>query len=330
VGRCAKLISVIVPAYNAEKFLERSLCSILSQSYTCLEVIVVDDGSTDTTYDIAVQKAADDARVKVFRKPNGGLSDARNYGLDKACGEYITFVDADDYLTENALSLMLSALQAGNLDFVVGGYTQETKSGNGRLLTVTPSEKAGEVFSGIDFFYHFYKQNEFIITAPAKLYCRSFLENTGIRFPKGFFHEDLLWTPCVFFAANRVAFISDNIYFYSFNIASITHSSRTALLIRDRIRIYHLLKERITLLENTAYRDYFIRIFAKDYLYFSSVPAFAFSEYSREIQKDYVRGKLKSPVLRFRSFIYCISPKLSSILQTICVKVYYFFTRKEL
>ena len=97
-------VSFIVPVYNAGKYLHRCIDSLMQQSFTDFEVLLVDDGSSDDSGKICNDYAAKDERVKVFRKVNGGVSSARNLGLDNASGEYISFVDADDYLETNAMS----------------------------------------------------------------------------------------------------------------------------------------------------------------------------------------------------------------------------------
>ena len=112
------LISVIVPVYNVEPYLRKCVDSILAQSYSNLEVILVDDGSPDGCGAICDEYAAKDARVRVIHKPNGGVSDARNAGLDIMTGDYVAFVDSDDWIDKQHLS-SLSALVCGGVVIVV-------------------------------------------------------------------------------------------------------------------------------------------------------------------------------------------------------------------
>ena len=111
------LISVIVPVYNTEKYLRRCIDSVLAQTYTDFELLLIDDGSKDSSGTICDEYAAQDARVRVFHKENGGVSSARNLGLDNAQGEWITFVDSDDYIEENFLKSFERKLDA---DIVIG------------------------------------------------------------------------------------------------------------------------------------------------------------------------------------------------------------------
>jgi glycosyltransferase involved in cell wall biosynthesis len=106
-----KLISIVVPVYNSEKYLEKCLVSLINQTYKNIEIIVINDGSTDGSLDIAKQLAKRDSRVKVYSKKNGGLSSARNHGIEKASGEYIGFVDSDDYIDCNMYSYLYDALE---------------------------------------------------------------------------------------------------------------------------------------------------------------------------------------------------------------------------
>lgn len=118
------MISVIVPIYNAEKYLHRCIKRILTQDYTELELLLIDDGSTDNSGTICDEYAIKDNRIRVFHKENGGVSSARNWGLDKAIGEYIMFVDSDDYMLSGMLEVMLSTLKAKSADLVVCGTTE--------------------------------------------------------------------------------------------------------------------------------------------------------------------------------------------------------------
>lgn len=115
------MISIIVPIYNAEQYLYRCIDSILHQNYTDFELLLIDDGSKDASGAICDEYAAKDTRVRVFHKENGGVSSARNLGLDNAQGEYITFCDADDYVDQEWLAAYRDAI-AGDIDLAIQGY----------------------------------------------------------------------------------------------------------------------------------------------------------------------------------------------------------------
>lgn len=124
LSRRKKMISVIVPIYNAEKYLHRCIKRILAQDYTDYELLLIDDGSIDNSATICDEFAKYDNRIRVFHKENGGVSSARNWGLDKAIGEYIMFVDSDDYMLPGMLEVMLSTLESKKADLVICGTTE--------------------------------------------------------------------------------------------------------------------------------------------------------------------------------------------------------------
>lgn len=123
------LISVIIPVYNMEKYLRRCLDSVLAQDYTNLEILVVDDGSTDGSWAICQEYARKDARITVIHQENGGLSAARNTGLDRATGAYIAFVDSDDYILPNMYSAMLACKNREDADIPVALWQYEKADG---------------------------------------------------------------------------------------------------------------------------------------------------------------------------------------------------------
>ena len=146
-----ELISIIIPVFNSEKYIEECITSVLNSMYHNLEVIVVDDGSTDKSFEICTKIAINDNRVKVFKKKNGGPSDARNYGISKSNGDYLAFVDSDDYVEPNIYSLLLGNLYKSNADISIIGmkkiYENNSKpyyDGKSKLLL--SKEKALEAF----------------------------------------------------------------------------------------------------------------------------------------------------------------------------------------
>ena len=122
-------ISIIVPGYNAEKFARECIESVINQTYTNLEIILVDDGSKDSTGEIFEEYAKRDRRVIVIHQENKGISEARNAGLDKATGEYIMFIDADDLYEENTCELLYNEIKRTDADYVIGNYIHITYEG---------------------------------------------------------------------------------------------------------------------------------------------------------------------------------------------------------
>ena len=178
-------ISVIVPIYKVEPYLRQCVDSILNQTYTNLEIILVDDGSPDNCGAICDEYAAKDTRVKVIHKENGGLSDARNAGLDIAVGDCYYFVDSDDYLPVRSVEEMIEMLRKQDADMVIGGFERFSDK-TGEVFFSTESEGlVTYVYTQEEAFRDFYRDG---CQAWAVLYRRHVHQN--IRFPKGEINED--------------------------------------------------------------------------------------------------------------------------------------------
>ena len=178
------LISVIVPIYKVEKYLHKCIDSILAQTYTNLEIILVDDGSPDNCGKICDEYAAKDSRIKVIHQPNGGLSAARNAGLDIATGDYIGFVDSDDYIAPDMYEKLYNALVKNDADMAICDYQRF-----GNELPYDEMSLTTEVITGLQAME---KQNTVIncsfVVAWSKLY-KSFIFS-NVRFPVGKINED--------------------------------------------------------------------------------------------------------------------------------------------
>ncbi len=176
------LISVIVPVYNTEKYLQRCIDSILGQSFTDFELLLIDDGSTDGSGAICDTYAAKDSRVRVFHKENGGVSSARNIGLDNALGEWITFVDSDDELLPDGLQTMLDGVTP-DLDMVMCGYVEYDTNG-----AVLEHERVEKVYNlskkdSVLWLYNGLGEVYFYFGYPfARLFRRSQIEAHSLRF----------------------------------------------------------------------------------------------------------------------------------------------------
>lgn len=202
------MVSVIVPIYKVEKYLKRCVNSLLAQSYSDFELILVDDGSTDNCSNICEDYAAKDKRIRVIHKENGGLSDARNAGLRIAKGEYIAFVDSDDWVATNYLETLLKVIELTESDICecevlkTTGEIEKYKKSDEQYTSYS-SEKALELLI-CDKILHQYVWN--------KLYKRSCLK--GIPFAVGKINEDEFWTYQVFGNARRITKISNVLYYY--------------------------------------------------------------------------------------------------------------------
>lgn len=174
------MISVIVPIYKAEKYIHRCIDSILAQSYTDFELLLIDDGSPDNCGAICDEYAAKDSRIRVFHKENGGVSSARNLGLDNAQGEYITFCDADDYVGTEWLSVYSDAMDL-SVDFAVQGFFEIE---NENVYTKRTCARFGDtLIDKQNLIVSLFEENTFYYTV-IKLFRRAIIESHHIRFDK--------------------------------------------------------------------------------------------------------------------------------------------------
>ena len=214
-------ISVIVPVYNVENYLARCVDSILAQTYENLEVILVDDGATDRSGLICDELASRDSRVKVIHKKNGGLSSARNAGLETAAGEYIAFVDSDDWIEPDAYAHMMQLMKTHQVKLVCGGrYDVSGKTGE-RTVGLCPKREA--VISGEELAGRIFLWDGCDSSACDKLYHRSLLEH--FRYPEGKVCEDVPVTYKIVLQAERVAMSDRPFYNYYHRAGSISMAS---------------------------------------------------------------------------------------------------------
>ena len=213
-----RLVSVIIPAYNVEQYVERCVYSVTKQTYRNLEIILVDDGSTDCTGIICDKLAKEDNRISVIHKTNGGLSDARNAGIDVSRGEYISFVDSDDYIASDMLEHMMNAMCETDISMVVVGFWKQ--SGDAREYCGPTTER---VVSSEEALKDIYIGHEIYPASWNKLYRRALFNNN--RFAVGMINEDSEIITKLLMECNRVALVSKPLYIYMIREGSITQSS---------------------------------------------------------------------------------------------------------
>lgn len=216
--------SVIIPAYNVSNYLEKCVNSVLDQTMGDLEVILVNDGSTDRTPEICEQMREKDSRVRVIHKENGGLSSARNSGLQAASGEYVFFLDGDDWIPEHCLSDLHQLRQKTDADIAIGNYGRfEEKKGvfsfyatrdNYFEKTYTPREMFAQADDTKD------NHRMIFIVAWGKLYRRELFKH--ILYPEGVVAEDDYTTWKLYLLADKIAFLNKTEYIYRINESGIT------------------------------------------------------------------------------------------------------------
>lgn len=253
------LVTVIIPVYQVEEYLEDCIKSIIRQTYGELEIILVDDGSTDNSPKICDQYAQMDSRIKVIHKANGGLSSARNAGIDICTGKYVTFVDSDDVVADVMIEEMLNLAKKKHAKIVkIGVIRKNNYTENIAIL------KDYATYSGDGALSLLFRSNSQIVCGCGKLFTREVIGN--IRFPMDRCYEDEYFTPRMYLRANKVVLSESEYYFYmQRNNDSILRGKITDKKVRDsiwigldRIELFHSLGK--NKLEKDAIIDYYYKI----------------------------------------------------------------------
>lgn len=210
-----QLISIIVPVYNVEEYLKECIDSILNQTYKNLEIILVNDGSTDKSGSICEDYAKVDSRIKVVHKKNGGLSDARNLGLDRALGEYVIFIDSDDYIDQRMCEILLNYANKYSVDIVSCNFKRVFENNIIEFNVPLFKEKI-KIFTNDEVL-----EKYFLTLAPEifatwnKLYKKSlFFTDEKIRFPVNRLHEDIATTYRLYAESKKVVLLNELLYNY--------------------------------------------------------------------------------------------------------------------
>ncbi|MGN1313728.1 MAG: glycosyltransferase [Lachnospiraceae bacterium] len=228
-------ISVIVSIYNIKEYLPRAIESIRLQTYGELEILLVDDGSTDGSGKICDEYAARDERIRVIHKENGGLSDARNAGIEAAHGEYMAFVDGDDWIDENMYEDMLKALQKSGADLAVCNYKEVSQSGV--KDTSTDEIKVWEGRETLKLFIEEDESYQIQNAAWNKLYTRELMGN--LRFPRGKLFEDIVYTTRLIAASKKCVYLNRAYYNYVTDRGdSIMNSRKVERILTDQVPAY--------------------------------------------------------------------------------------------
>lgn len=215
------LISVIVPIYKVEDYLDKCVDSILNQTYSDLEIFLVDDGSPDSCGEKCDEYAKKDARVRVIHKTNGGLSDARNVALDKITGKYVTFIDSDDYVGNNYIKSMYEALVENDADLAVCSFAYIKE--NGEFINRPQDSRKVIRLSQKKALYEMLRTKYYSNSAWGKLYRSDHFKD--IRYPKGEIYEDIPTTYKLFLKATSVVYVDYVQYYYLYRAAGISKAS---------------------------------------------------------------------------------------------------------
>ena len=206
-------ISIIIPVYNVENFIAQCIESALNQTYKELEIIIVDDGSKDASGIICDKYSKKDDRIIVIHKKNGGVSSARNKGLENATGKYVMFLDSDDFLQETACELLYNVIEANNMDYIIGNYIFTTYDGK---KWHNPVFNMNESF---DVNIKDYPKSFFVMNSIAnnKIFRRDFIEKNNLRFLEGAIAEDAIFCSLCYTKSPNSFYVNDIIFNYRQN-----------------------------------------------------------------------------------------------------------------
>lgn len=205
-------ISIIIPVYNVEKYLEKCLQSVVKQIDTRVEVIIINDGSTDESPQICERYCKKYENIFLFDQENQGLSMARNNGINRARGRYLLFLDADDFLTEGILKCLEPVLS--DVDFVLGKKDLYIENSSHYVKSELDYTQLQGNFNSCEIFQMLSKNNKFWFTVSMLVIKREFLLQNNLYFIEGIYHEDEMWVPLVFCKSNSFKIIDKSIYFY--------------------------------------------------------------------------------------------------------------------
>lgn len=228
-------VSIIIPIYNVEQYVRECLESVMNQTYKKIEIILIDDGSTDRSGEIADNFALKDNRIKVIHKKNGGLSDARNAGIRAATGEYIMFLDSDDYAADDFVESALRAAIDNRADIVCFRFTSVTDSGEAISLSTKKEVDNLTEYANTDAIQDIFTLGGTLkVNAWNKIYKRSLFSSNNIEYPVGRIYEDNQTTYKLMYFAKKIIFLDKSLLFYRQRPGSIMKGGLTGAGIRER------------------------------------------------------------------------------------------------
>lgn len=248
-------VTVIVPIYNVEKYVRQAIESTINQTYKNLEIILVDDGSTDSSKQICDEYKEKYDRVKVIHKENGGLSDARNAGLEECTGKYIMFLDSDDFLEPDAVENMYNEIVKKDADYVIGNYINTTEEGEKWEKPVFDLEK----YKPFKLDINDYKNSFFVMNSSVcnKIFKKEFIEKLNIRFKVGLPAEDAIFTTYCFIHSEKVYYTPCIVFNYRQRNGGSISSSCSMKYFEGINRAYRVIYENFRDNNSLGYYRYF-------------------------------------------------------------------------
>ena len=282
-----KLISIIVPCFNSEKTIAACLMAIKKQSYSNIEIIVIDDGSTDATVSIAEKLAKNDNRIKVYSKPNEGVSIARNYGIEKATGEYIGFVDADDTIICNMYEKMILAIENKQVGLVVCKYSTNKNKSIGDDFSWNKDQYMQEMFL---------PSCQIAAFVWNRLYRKEYIDKYSIRFHTDIkVCEDTLFNFEYSKNINSIYVVNESLYEYRINSNSAMVSGKFNANKLTAMEAYDIMLQQT---ENSVYKKY-IQIACMWYVEILYMQVIKYRYNISAIEKKRIKKSMKGNVIGF-------------------------------
>ena len=297
-------LSIVIPVYNVEHYLKRCVDSVLTQKFADYEVILVDDGSTDNSGHICDDYALANDNVYVIHKSNGGLSSARNAGIDMVNGDYFMLLDSDDWIADDCLNRLSNYLNS-NYDLIMGRAWTIDVDGNKSDkiaykipvgLYVLPDSIERITSGEVSFCSQFY------------LYRTEFITSNKLRFYEGVLHEDELWMPCILLKAKSVLITDVYFYFHFVRIGSIMHSNNFIESAKSTLIICKLLSEEYECFPNSVTKHLRDRLAM---LYLRAIPQLGTTDIAiHEFGRFFALKNSFSIKQKIKALCFFISPKL--------------------
>ncbi len=297
------VFSIIVPIYKVEQYLEKCVHSLINQTYKNIEIILVDDGSPDRCPQMCDEFSKIDERIKVVHKKNGGLSDARNHGMEIAKGEYIMFVDSDDYISLNACEEFAKYVD-DSYDVLIGEAIIE-----GGKANIQHIETSNAAYTGQEYLLEALKVRKMPMAAWLNVYKRDFLDDNQLRFKYGRLHEDEEFTPRVFLKANKVLCTGIVFYHYIIRDNSITTQKDKRKNADSLYCTFKELKEIYQHVENAELKALLCDSMTTKYL--GMIQAGNLVQYGEQyLHRRFLLQNAKLMKTKIRTLVFVFSPKI--------------------
>ena len=314
------LITIVVPIYNVEKYIDNCIQTIINQTYKKLQIILVDDGSTDNCPKICDKYKAQDDRIEVIHKKNGGLSDARNAGIEKAKGKFVCFIDSDDFISYEYIEKLYKLIIKNNADISVSNF-KRVQEFNEEYLKEEKEKSTEEIYNGKQMIENIYHKKLYVQSTVAwnKMYKTDLFKE--IKFPYGKLHEDEFTTYKLYYNCKKIVMTSEILYYYRYVPDSIMNKKFN----KKRLDGIKALEERLEFFkekkEEKLYNLTLVRYLIVIMIHYTNCKKFL--ENSKEIQKD-LKNKYKEHYKKVLRLPECTKQdKLKIILFRISPSLYY-------